>query len=636
MPEIVYKNKKYEVKDINFMDFFKMAKENTEEIIVAKINNKLFDLTASISESGEIIPVTFNNDEGKEVYWHSTSHIMAAAVKRLFPEVKVTIGPAISEGFYYDFDKKSPFTEEDLLKIEKEMEKIIDEGHKFIREEIDIQKAKDMFEKAGENYKVEILNEIKDGKVSIYKTADFVDLCRGPHIDNTKKIKSIKLLKLAGAYWRGDEKNKMLQRIYGISFPDKKMLDDYIKRLEEAKQRDHRKLGKELDLFSTHDEFGPGLIYWHPKGAIIRKEIEDFWREEHLKRDYEILYTPHVAKIDLWNISGHTSFYKENMYPSMEMDEMEYLIKPMNCPFHILIYKSTLRSYRELPIRWCELGTVYRYEKSGVLHGLMRVRGFTQDDAHIFMTEEQLEQEIINVIDLITFVLKTFGFYEYEVFLSTKPKDAIGEARVWKLAEEALKKALSTAGLKYDIDEGGGAFYGPKIDIKIKDALNRTWQCSTIQVDFNMPERFDVKYIGEDGKEHRAIMIHRALLGSFERFFGVLIEHYKGAFPLWLSPVQVALLTITERVKDYAENLLKKLKEKKIRAILNDANETIGAKIRNSTLQKIPFMLIIGDKEQQKNVVSVRKRTGEEKKDVKIDEFLNMLIEKIEKKDLNI
>ncbi len=493
-----------------------------------------------------------------------------------------------------------------------------------------------MFKKMGEDYKIEILNEIKDSKVSIYKTENFIDLCRGPHIDNSAKVKSIKLLKLAGAYWRGDEKNKMLQRIYGISFPDKKLLDDYLKRLEEAKQRDHRKLGKELDLFSTHDEFGPGLIFWHPKGAIIRKEIEDFWRDEHLKRGYEILYTPHVAKIDLWNKSGHTSFYRENMFPSMQMDEMEYLVKPMNCPFHILIYKTSLRSYRELPLRWCELGTVYRYEKSGVLHGLMRVRGFTQDDAHIFMTEEQLEQEIINVIDMITFVLKTFGFYEYEIFLSTKPKDSIGEPRVWELAENALKQALSKAGLKYDIDEGGGAFYGPKIDIKIKDALNRTWQCSTIQVDFNMPERFDVKYIGEDGKEHRVIMIHRALLGSFERFFGVLIEHYKGAFPVWLSPVQVSILTITERVKDYAENIFNKLKEKKIRVILNNANETIGAKIRNSTLQKIPFMLIIGDKEQQKNVVSVRKRTGEEKKDVNIDEFLNMILTKIEQKDLDI
>lgn len=636
MKKIIYKNKEYEIENNSFFDFFKNAGEKMENILVAKINGKLFDLSDGIPESGEITAITFDSEEGKEVYWHSTSHIMAAAVKRLFPEVKVTIGPAISEGFYYDFDRDTPFTEDDLIKIEKEMEKIINEGHKFIREEMDIQKAKDMFEKMGENYKVEILNEIKEDKVSIYKTENFIDLCRGPHIDNTKKIKSIKLLKLAGAYWRGDEKNKMLQRIYGISFPDKKMLDDYLKQLEEAKQRDHRKLGKELDLFSTHEEFGPGLIYWHPKGAIIRKEIEDFWREEHLKRGYEILYTPHVAKIDLWNKSGHTSFYRENMYPSMRMDEMEYLIKPMNCPFHILIYKTSLRSYRELPIRWCELGTVYRYEKSGVLHGLMRVRGFTQDDAHIFMTEEQLEQEIINVIDMITFVLKTFGFNEYEIFLSTKPKDSIGEARVWELAENALKQALSKLGLKYDIDEGGGAFYGPKIDIKIKDALNRTWQCSTIQVDFNMPERFDVKYIGEDGKEHRVIMIHRALLGSFERFFGVLIEHYKGAFPVWLSPVQVALLTITERIKDYAEKLLQKLKEKKIRAVLNADSETIGAKIRNSTLQKIPFMLIIGDKEQQKNVVSVRKRTGEEKKDVNFDDFLNMLIEKIEKKDLEL
>ena len=637
MLKIIYNGKEYDVESgKKIFDFLKNVNENFDDILVAKLNNKLLDLNATLKESGELIPINFKSDEGKEVYWHSTSHIMAAAVKRLFPDVKVTIGPAISEGFYYDFDKSEPFTEDDLKKIEEEMKKIIKEKHNFEREELDIEKAKDVFEKMGESYKVEILNEIKEKVVSVYRTGDFIDLCRGPHITNTFKIKAIKLLKVAGAYWRGDEKNKMLQRIYGISFPDEKMLNDYLKNFEEAKQRDHRKLGRELDLFSTHDEFGPGLIYWHPKGAIIRKEIEDFWRNEHLKRGYDILYTPHVAKIDLWNKSGHTSFYKENMFPEMKMDEMDYLIKPMNCPFHILIYKTSLRSYRELPLRWCELGTVYRYEKSGVLHGLMRVRGFTQDDAHIFMMESQLLDELINVIDMIIFILKTFGFNDYEIYLSTRPKEFIGDKRVWELAEDALKQALYRVGLKYYIDEGGGAFYGPKIDIKIKDALNRTWQCSTIQVDFNMPERFDVNYIGEDGKEHRAIMIHRALLGSFERFFGVLIEHYKGAFPLWISPVQVSVLTITDRVKSYALDIFNKLKENMIRVSLNNDNQTIGAKIRNATLQKIPYMIIIGDKEAQKGTISVRKRTGIEEKDVKFDDFLKMVLDKIQKKEIDI
>lgn len=637
MLRIIYSGKEYDIESgKKIFDFLKDVNKNFDDILVVKLNNKLLDLNASLNESGELIPINFESEVGKEVYWHSTSHIMAAAVKNLFPDVKVTIGPAISEGFYYDFDKNEPFTEDDLKKIEEEMKKIINKKHKFVREELDIENAKDIFEKMGESYKVEILNEIKEKMVSIYRTGDFIDLCRGPHVTDTSKIKAIKLLKVAGAYWRGDEKNKMLQRIYGISFPDEKMLNDYLKNLEEAKQRDHRKLGRELDLFSTHDEFGPGLIYWHPKGSIIRKEIEDFWRNEHLKRGYDILYTPHVAKIDLWNKSGHTSFYKENMFPEMKMDEMDYLIKPMNCPFHILIYKTSLRSYRELPLRWCELGTVYRYEKSGVLHGLMRVRGFTQDDAHIFMMESQLLDELINVIDMIIFILKTFGFNDYEVYLSTRPKEFIGDKRVWELSEAALKQALHKVGLKYYVDEGGGAFYGPKIDIKIKDALNRTWQCSTIQVDFNMPERFDVNYIGEDGKEHRTIMIHRALLGSFERFFGVLIEHYKGAFPLWISPIQVSVLTITERVESYALNIFKKLKENMIRVSLNNDNQTIGAKIRNATLQKIPYMIIIGDKEANKGTISVRKRTGIEEKDVKFDDFLKMVLNKIQKKEIDI
>ncbi|MCX8093873.1 MAG: threonine--tRNA ligase [Candidatus Goldbacteria bacterium] len=636
--QIIYKGEKKEInKDIRIIEFLKQNKGDLAETLVVKIGEKLYDLTAMIKDSGELKEITFSDSEGKEVYWHSTAHIMAAAVKRLFPDVKVTIGPAIEEGFYYDFDRDLPFTDEDLIIIEKEMQRIIDEEKDFIREEMKKNEAIDLFKKAGENYKIEIINEIPNENVSIYRTGDFIDLCRGPHITNTKKIKSFKLLKVAGAYWRGDEKNKMLQRIYGISFPKKEMLDEYLKRIEEAKQRDHRKLGRELDLFSTHDEFGPGLIYWHPKGAIIRKEIEDFWKSEHIKRGYEILYTPHVAKIDLWHKSGHTGFYKEYMYPPMQMDEFEYLIKPMNCPFHILIYKTGMKSYRDLPLRWAELGTVYRYEKSGVLHGLMRVRGFTQDDAHIFMMEEQLETELTQIIDMIIFMLKTFGFNEYEIYLSTRPeKGYIGERTIWDKSEAILKSVLNKTGLQYNIDEGGGAFYGPKIDIKIKDALKRTWQCSTVQVDFNLPERFDVNYIGSDGKEHRVVMIHRALLGSFERFFGVLIEHYKGAFPVWLSPIQLKILTINEKVFPYAETIYNKYKEAGIRIAIDNDNEKIGAKIRKATLDKIPYMFIIGEKEVETKTVSLRLRTGQETKAVNPYVFLENILKKIKNKEIEI
>ncbi|MBP7792654.1 MAG: threonine--tRNA ligase [Candidatus Goldbacteria bacterium] len=635
---IKYKNIETEEKENTLIsEFLKQNNVNPDGIIAVKIGGKLFDLKSPITESGELKEITFSDKEGKEVYWHSTSHIMAAAVKRLYPDVKVTIGPAVEEGFYYDFDKDKPFTEEELSVIEKEMQKIIDEGKDFIREEMSREEAIKLFKEAGEDYKVEIINEIKDDKVSIYKTGEFVDLCRGPHVTNTKKIGSFKLLKVAGAYWRGNEKNKMLQRIYGISFPEKKMLEEYLQKIEEAKQRDHRKLGRELDLFSTHDEFGPGLVYWHPKGAIVRKEIEDFWRAEHLKRGYELLYTPHVAKIDLWHKSGHTGFYKENMYPSMIMDDYEYLIKPMNCPFHILIYKTGMKSYRDLPLRWAELGTVYRYEKSGVLHGLMRVRGFTQDDAHIFMMEEQLESELENIIDMIIFILKTFGFNEYEIFLSTRPeKDYIGDKAIWDKSEAALKSVLNKTGLPYSIDEGGGAFYGPKIDIKIKDALNRTWQCSTIQVDFNLPERFDVNYVGKDGKEHRVVMVHRALLGSFERFFGVLIEHYKGSFPVWLSPVQIKILTINEKVIPFADSIHKKYREAGIRIIVDDENEKIGAKIRRATMEKVPYMFIIGEKEVTAKTVSLRLRTGQETKGIDPDNFLADILRKIKNKDVEI
>lgn len=635
--KIIYKGKEIETdKGVRAADFMKTAETDASAGLVVSLNGKMLDMNAPLNEPGELVLITFDSKEGKEVYWHSTSHVMAAAVKRLFPDVQVTIGPAIDEGFYYDFDAPKPFNEEDLLKIEAEMEKVIKDNLPFKREQMSSADAVKLFKDMGESYKAEIISDLKVDGVSIYKTGDFVDLCRGPHVNYSKKIKAFKLLRVAGAYWRGDEKNKMLQRIYGISFPKKELLDEYLKNIEEAKLRDHRKIGKELDLFSTHDAEGPGLIYWHPKGGIIRKEMEDFWRNEHIKNGYDIIFSPHIAKIDLWNTSGHTGFYRENMFNTMDIDEMQYQLKPMNCPFHILMYKNSPKSYRDLPLRWAELGTVYRYEKSGVLHGLMRVRGFTQDDAHIFCREDQLEEEIITALNFVMFVLKTFGFSEFEVYLSTMPADHIGSDDMWQKAEAALKVALSKAGLKYNVDAGGGAFYGPKIDIKIKDALNRTWQCSTIQVDFALPERFDINYVGNDNKDHRAIMIHRALMGSLERFFGVLIEHYKGAFPVWLSPHQVSVLTITDRSDVYAKELAAKLKAAGVRVTLDDANEKIGAKIRTATMQKIPYMLIIGDKEVEGKTVSVRLRTGEETKGVDFEEFLKKVQEKIKNKDINI
>ena len=617
-------------------EIIKESGADTAGALAVKFNGMALDMGAPLNEDGELKALTFADAEGKEIYWHSTSHLMAAAVKRLYPGTKVAIGPAIDEGFYYDFDREKSFTEEDLVKIEEEMRNIIKENPALKRSEVSRADAVKMFTDSGENYKVEILDSIKDPVLTLYALGDFTDLCRGPHIGLVKKIKAFKLTRVAGAYWRGDEKNKMLQRIYGISFPEQKMLDDYFKVQEEAKQRDHRKLGKELDLYSMHEEYGPGLIYWHPKGGIIRKEIEDFWRDEHLKRGYDLIFSPHVAKLDLWNTSGHTGFYRDSMYPPMTMDETEYQVKPMNCPFHILMYNNSMKSYRDLPLRWAELGTVYRYEKSGTLHGLMRVRGFTQDDAHLFMMEEQLDEELTKLIEIIHFILKTFGFTEFETYLSTRPKEFIGDPKVWEISEAALRKALEKAGIKYGVDEGGGAFYGPKIDIKIKDALNRTWQCSTVQVDFNLPERFDVNYIGRDGKPHRAVMIHRALFGSLERFFGVLIEHYKGAFPVWLSPVQVKVLTITERSSQPAAGILEKLLSAGIRVKLDDDNEKIGAKIRKAAMEKIPYMLILGDKEAENGLVSVRKRTGEETKDVKLEDFIDSVVDKIRTKDLNI
>lgn len=580
----------------------------------------------------EAVSLDYTTKEGIEIYRHSASHIMAEAVKELFPDARLAIGPAIEDGFYYDFDVERPFTPEDLEKIEKRVQEIIKRDSPFVREEMGKKDAIKLFESKGEIYKVALINELSDETISIYRQGNFIDLCRGPHIPSTGKIKAFKLLSTAGAYWRGSEKNKMLQRIYGTAFLTKEELDNYLKKLEEIKKRDHRRLGKELDLFSINEDAGGGLILWHPKGAVIRKTIEDFWRNEHYKNGYELVYTPHMARLDVWRTSGHWDFYRENMYSPMAIDDVEYEIKPMNCPFHIMIYNSHKRSYRELPIKFAELGTVYRYERSGVLHGLMRVRGFTQDDAHIFCRPEQLEDEILKILDFTLYMLKTFGFSEYDIYLSTRPEKYVGALENWERATNALRLALESKGLKYEIDPGEGVFYGPKIDLKIKDVLGRAWQCTTIQVDFNLPERFDVTYNGEDNKPHQAIMIHRALMGSLERFFGVLIEHYAGAFPVWLSPVQAVIMTITDSQIEYAKGIAELLKKEGIRAESDFRGEKIGFKIREAQLMKAPYMLIIGDKEVKAGAIAVRARKGEDLGQIEIDVFLNKIKKEIEEK----
>jgi threonyl-tRNA synthetase len=554
---------------------------------------------------------------------------MAHAVKEIFPHAKLAIGPATEDGFYYDFDLDRPFTPEDLSLIEQRMSKIIKKNSPFKRTVVSKREAIELFRTKGEDYKVELLEEIPGEEVSLYEEGGFVDLCRGPHIDTTGQVTAFKLLHVAGAYWRGNEKNKMLQRIYGTAFVDAEDLKKYLEFLEEVKKRDHRKLGKELDLFSISEDVGAGLIIWHPNGAIIRRIIEDFWLGEHYKAGYQILYTPHIAKLNLWQKSGHLDFYRENMYSPMEIEGVDYELKPMNCPFHIHVYKTSLRSYKELPIRYAELGTVYRYERSGVLHGLLRVRGFTQDDAHIFCREDQIEDEILTVLEFTVFLLRVFGFENYNIYLSTQPEKYVGSPENWERSTNALKQALEIKGLSYEVDPGEGVFYGPKIDIKVKDSLNRSWQCSTIQVDFNNPERFDMTYRGSDGKEHRPIMIHRALMGSLERFFGILIEHYAGVFPLWLAPVQVELLTIADRHAPYATAVAETLRSEGIRTAVNIDNEKIGYKIRNATIRKVPYLVIIGDREMTEKKVTVRKRTGENIGPFTLDEFIGLLKDKI-------
>ncbi len=580
------------------------------EVFAVTLNGVEKDLLAPLEVDGSLEPLMFDSPEGKNIYRHSSTHIMAQAVKECFPTAQLTIGPAIEEGFFYDFGFERPFTPEDLETIEKRAQAIIASNLTVTRLEMSKADAIKYFREQGEHYKVELLEGIPDDQISLYQQGDFIDLCRGPHVPSTGHIKAFKLLSSAGAYWRGDERNPMLQRLYGTSFPSDEALQAHLDNLEEIKRRDHRKLGKELDLFSIQDEIGPGLILWHPKGAQIRLLMENFWREQHLAHQYELVYSPHVARLDLWKTSGHLDYYRENMYASMPVESSEYQLKPMNCPFHIMVYKSHLRSYRDLPIRYGELGTVYRYERSGVLHGLMRVRGFTQDDAHLFCRPDQLAEEVQNVLKFTTFMLGAFGFSEFKMFLSTRPEKAVGTLDQWDQATQALETALKNGGFDYQEDPGEGVFYGPKIDVKIQDALGRSWQCSTIQIDFNNPQRFGLTYVGEDGKTHQPIMIHRALLGSIERFFGILLEHYGGAFPTWLAPVQVVVLPISQKQEVYAQEVGQKLRREGCRVDLDLRNEKVGLKIREAEKAKVPLMVVVGNREAQTETVSVRQRNG--------------------------
>jgi threonyl-tRNA synthetase len=579
------------------------------------------------------------NDKGNYLdrLRHSTAHVMAEAVLEMFPDAKIAIGPAIEDGFYYDFLLPRTLTPDDLGQIEEGMKRIIEGKFPFQREEVSREEALKLFK--DQDFKVELITEMPEGEViSTYTQDDFTDLCRGPHVQNTGEIPedAFKLMSIAGAYWRGDEHRAMLQRIYGTVWPDKAELDEYLHRLEEIQRRDHRKLGRELDLFSTHEEGGPGLIYWHPKGAVIREMIENFWRKEHRKRGYDIVYSPHIAKVDLWKTSGHWGFYRDSMYSPMDIDGAEYLLKPMNCPFAILMFKTQIRSYRDLPMRWAELGTVYRYERAGVLHGLLRVRGFTQDDAHIFCRPDQLLEEITGVIDLALFMLKAFGYKDYDIELSVRDPNNkakyIGGDAQWELAEGALREALEKAQLPYKPMEGEAKFYGPAIDIKTKDALGRGWQGTTIQVDFNMPERFDVTYVGEDGADHRVVMVHRTILGSMERFVATLVEHYAGAFPVWLSPLQAMVIPIADRHLEYAQSVVDKLRDAELRVGINSSSERMNNKIRQAQVEKIPYMLVIGDREVENGTVSVRLRTEENLGAMPVDDFLEKALKAVREK----
>ncbi|KEI73868.1 threonyl-tRNA synthetase [Clostridium botulinum B2 128] len=601
-----------------------------KKALAAKIDGETVDLMTELHKDSSLEILTFEDEMGKWALRHTGAHILAQAVKRLYPEVKLAIGPAIDTGFYYDFEADFTFTPEMLEKIEAEIKKIIKENHKLERFELPREEAINLMKEKNEDYKVELIEDLPEGEViSFYKQGDFTDLCAGPHVPSTGKVKSVKLLSLAGAYWRGNENNKMLQRIYGTAFTKKSELDEYLNMLEEAQKRDHRKLGKELDLFSIHEE-GPGFPFFHPKGMIIRNILENFWREEHTKAGYQEIRTPLILNEELWHQSGHWDHYKENMYFT-NIDDSDYAIKPMNCPGGILVYKNSMHSYRDLPLRLSELGIVHRHELSGALHGLMRVRCFTQDDAHLYMTKEQIKEEIVGIIKLIDKFYKLFGF-EYFVELSTRPEDSMGSDEDWEIATNGLREALDSIGKEYRVNEGDGAFYGPKIDFHLKDCIGRTWQCGTIQLDFQMPERFDLSYIGADGEKHRPVMVHRTIYGSVERFIGILIEQYAGAFPTWLAPVQVKLMNITDAQYDYLKKVEEALKENNIRVEIDTRNEKIGYKIREAQLQKVPYMLILGDKEVEAGKVAVRSRKDGDLGAISLEEFIEKIKNEIKVK----
>jgi threonyl-tRNA synthetase len=612
-----------------------MGKQRSD-VLLLKIDGELKDSDTEYSEESTVEEINSQSEEIPDVYRHSCAHLMAHAVTGLFPDVQYGIGPAIETGFYYDFLTSRPFTPEDLEKISKKMKHLVKQNDTIERLLWDKQKAIDYFLSKNQHLKVELINEkVEEDKVTVYKQGNFVDLCRGPHLPRVSHLKHFKLLSVAAAYWKGDETSHSMQRIYGTVFPTAEELHNHLKFLQEARARDHRKLGRELGLFTISDEIGAGLVLWHPKGSIIRHEIEQFWYEEHLKNGYQLVNTPHIARIDLWNTSGHTEFYQENMFTPISFDNTDYQLKPMNCPFHMVIYKSRNRSYKEMPISWAELGTVYRYERSGVLHGLMRVRGFTQDDAHIYCTPSQLEEEVGKLIEFSLKMLKVFGFNELDIYLSTRPEKYVGESEDWEMATTALKKSLENNRVNYKVDPGEGVFYGPKIDIKVKDVLKRAWQCTTIQIDFNLPKRFNLKYSDDQGKIRQPIMIHRALLGSLERFFGVLIEHYGGFFPVWLSPVQVMVIPITERNSDYARNINEILKTNSIRAELDERSEGVGRKIRDAELQKIPYIIILGDEEQKNKNISLRIHKQGDQGKRNLEEFIGKMKTIILHKEFN-
>ena len=618
-------------KGTTILDIAKSISEGLARVAVAgEINGEVKDLTTPVTEDCSLNILTFDSEGGRHTYWHTASHIMAQAVKRLFPGVRLAIGPAIDNGFYYDFDYERSFTPEDMQAIEEEMKKIIKEDHTVERFTLSRDEALELVK--DEPYKVELISELpEDEEISFYRQGDFTDLCAGPHLPSTGKVKAIKLMQLAGAYWRGSEKNKMLQRIYGTAFPKKSQLDEYLHRLEEAKKRDHRKLGRELDLFDIYEE-GPGFPFFLPKGMVLRNLLEDYWRREHEKRGYQEIKTPIMLTKELWYRSGHWDNYKDNMY-SVDIDDAEFAVKPMNCPGGILVFKRKLHSYRDLPQRMGELGLVHRHELSGALHGLMRVRCFTQDDAHIFMTPDQIKDEVIGVIKLIDEFYKTFGF-KYHVELSTRPEKSIGSDELWEKSTTALSEALQDQGIEYKLNKGDGAFYGPKIDFHLEDSIGRTWQCGTIQLDMNMPERFDLNYIGPDGEKHRPVMIHRVVFGSIERFIAILTEHFAGAFPVWLSPVQAKILTIVEKHIPYAEEVKRRLEEKGIRVELDGRNEKIGFKIREAQLEKVPYMLVLGDKEAEAGHVAVRSRKEGDMGSMPLDEFIEKILLEINSKAL--